>query len=115
MKDKLALLTLSLILTSCTSYEIKDSVVSDRVKACSAGFSEDLRAQLHASLSKMDTSGALEGDIKEETKALIFAETPTEQHLQVYEEYIKCVEQNWNVDKIYPWDPRKPKQPKKVK
>lgn len=98
MNLKLAFLSLPLVLTACTTnYEIKDAVVSDRVKACSAGFSEDLRAQLHASLDKAIAAGEMDADLHEETRVLIFAETPVEQHLQVYEDYIKCVEQNWNV------------------
>lgn len=111
---KLEVLSVSMIcalgLTACANDKIQDSVVSDRVKACSAGFSDDLQAQLHASLSKAN-GGDLTADIKQETQALIFAETPIDQHLQVYEDYIKCVESNWNVPTVKrvggdPWDPR---------
>jgi len=101
----------ALVLTSCVNDKIQDNVVNDRVKACSAGFSEDIRAQLHASLEKT-TGGDITADIKEETQALIFQETPIDQHLAVYEDYIKCVESNWNVAQSIklsddPWDPRK--------
>ncbi len=66
---------------------------------------------LHASLEKT-TGGDITADIKEETQALIFQETPIDQHLAVYEDYIKCVESNWNVAQSIklsddPWDPRK--------
>lgn len=93
----LSIVIVSLIMISCSSHEIKDSVVSDRVKACSAGFSDETRAQLHASLEKASASGTIDGDVKQETKSLIFAETPIEEHVKVYEDYLKCVEANWNV------------------
>lgn len=87
----------SIILSACSSHDIKDSVVSDRVKACSAGFSDETQAKLHASLDKASASGDIDGDVKQETKSLIFAETPIEEHVKVYEDYLKCVEANWNV------------------
>jgi len=52
---------------------------------------------LHASLEKASASGTIDGDVKQETKSLIFAETPIEEHVKVYEDYLKCVEANWNV------------------
>lgn len=94
---KIIKLLLPLLLVACSSHDIKDSVVSDRVKACSAGFSDETQVKLHASLEKAAATGGIEGDVKQETKALIFAETPIEDHLKVYEDYLKCVEANWNV------------------
>lgn len=91
------LLPILVLLTACSPHNIQDSVVSDRVKACSAGFSDETRAQLHASLEKAAASGTIDGDVKQETKSLIFAETPIEEHVKVYEDYLKCVEANWNV------------------
>lgn len=99
MINKLTVLSISLLLAACSSHDIKDSVVSDRVKACSAGFSDETRAKLHASLEKAAATGGIEGDVKQETKALIFAETPIEDHVKVYEDYLACVEANWNVSK----------------
>jgi hypothetical protein len=93
----LPIVTASILLTACSSHDIKDSVVSDRVKACSAGFSDETQAKLHASLEKQSASGTIDGNIKQETKSLIFAETPIEDHVKVYEDYLKCVEANWNV------------------
>lgn len=90
-------LLLPLLLVACSSHDIHDSVVSDRVKACSAGFSDETQAKLHASLEKAAATGGIEGDVKQETKALIFSETPIEDHIKVYEDYLKCVEDNWNV------------------
>lgn len=108
--SKLSVFFIPFLLTACSSHNIKDSVVSDRVKACSAGFSDETRAQLHASLEKASASGTIDGAIKQETKSLIFAETPIEEHVKVYEDYLKCVEANWNVTKAAlnnsPWDPR---------
>jgi hypothetical protein len=48
-------------------------------------------------LEKAAASGTIDGDVKQETKSLIFAETPIEEHVKVYEDYLKCVEANWNV------------------
>lgn len=96
---KVIKLLLPLLLVACSSHDIKDSVVSDRVKACSAGFSDETQAKLHASLEKAAATGSIEGDVKQETKSLIFAETPIEDHVKVYEDYLKCVEANWNVSK----------------
>jgi hypothetical protein len=97
--NKLTALSISLLLTACSSHDIQDSVVSDRVKACSAGFSDETQAKLHASLEKAAMSGSIGTDVKQETKALIFAETPVEDHVKVYEDYLACVEANWNVAK----------------
>ena len=96
---KVIKLLLPLLIAGCSSHDIHDSVVSDRVKACSAGFSDETQAKLHASLEKAAATGGIEGDVKQETKALIFAETPIEDHVKVYEDYLKCIEANWNVSK----------------
>lgn len=90
-------LSFPILLTACSSHDIKDSIVSDRVKACSAGFSDETQAKLHASLHKASASGNVDGDVKQETKSLIFAETPIKDHVKVYEDYLKCVEANWNI------------------
>lgn len=99
MINKLTALSVTLLLAACSSHDIQDSVVNDRVKACSAGFSDETQALLHASLEKAAATGGIYGDVKQETKALIFAETPVEDHVKVYEDYLKCVEANWNVSK----------------
>jgi hypothetical protein len=98
MKVKVVSLAgISIVLMACSPHTIKDSLVNDRVKACSAGFSDDTRAQLHASLQKASVSGDINGNVTQETKSLIFAETPVKDHVKVYEDYLKCVEANWNV------------------
>jgi hypothetical protein len=101
--NKLTTLFIPILLVACSSHDIKDSVVSDRVKACSAGFSDETKAKLHASLEKTAASGSIEADVKQETKSLIFAETPIEDHVKVYEDYLKCVEANWNVPSPVKW------------
>jgi hypothetical protein len=87
----------SVILTGCIhSPDIQDQKINDRVKACGAGFSEALQLALNASLSKANLNGSAKSDFKEETKATIFAQMPEGDKLKSYEDYIGCIEKNWN-------------------
>lgn len=84
-------------LASCNdSSDIKDSMINDRVKACSAGFSRENGAALSASLDKASLKGDLSGNFKEETKSIIFSEIPDADRVKAYEDYISCIEKNWN-------------------
>lgn len=78
------------------SPDIQNETLNDRVKACSAGFSEDTRVSLHASLDKAALAGALTPEIKQETKSIIFTQLPESDRLKGYEDYIACVEKDWN-------------------
>lgn len=91
------MLIVSLILTGCDgSPDIRDGVINDRVKACSAGFSNETGASLNASLDKASLKGDLSGDFKHETKSSIFSEIPGKDRIKAYEDYISCIEKNWN-------------------
>jgi|GEM_PF-4432124 len=84
----------------CTpSPDIQDGGLNDRVKACSAGFSEGTRMGLDASLHKLSLSGELTSDVKEETRSLIFDEIPNDDRLKAYEDYISCIQKKWNDNK----------------
>jgi hypothetical protein len=84
-------------ITGCSNNNsIKDKSVDSRVKACSAGFTYETRSGLAASLDKAALSGQINSDVRDESKALIFSETPTKDHIRVYEDYIRCLESNWN-------------------
>lgn len=87
---------LSLLVIGCHSPEVRDSRVNDRVKACSAGFSESVRASLHASVNKTAISGEGGAELQEETRSIIFSELAEIDRLRGYEDYIACVEKNWN-------------------
>lgn len=87
---------ISLLLLGCHSPEVSDAKINDRVKACSAGFSEGLQASLHASANKAALSGEFGGEFHEETKSLIISELPESDKLKGYEDYIKCVQTKWN-------------------
>ncbi len=78
------------------SPEIEDGHLNDRVKACAAGFSEQAQAGLSASLNKAALSGSLSGEVKEETQGIIFSEVADADKVKVYEDYIACIEKNWN-------------------
>lgn len=82
----------------CNSPEVSDGKINDRVKACSAGFSEEVRASLHASLDKADLAGDISPSIKQETRSIIFSQLPEADRLRGYEDYIACVEKDWNHD-----------------
>lgn len=91
---------LSIFIVGCETSEFSDGKVSDRVKACAAGFSIGTQASLEGSLIKFNLSGQLNGDVKEDLKLAIFDEIKDEKlRIQVYEDYIKCVETNWNSSK----------------
>lgn len=91
------LVAIGLLLTGCiSSPDIQDQSLSDRVKACSAGFSTRLQTSLGASLDKSNLKGGVNADFKEETKGIIFSEIPEQDRHAVYEDYIGCIEKNWN-------------------
>lgn len=95
---KLCSLLLPFMLISCKSPEIKDTVLNDRVKACGAGFSESMQANLQASLDKAAKKGGFDTEIKEETKTTIFEQMPDSEKVKAYEDYIACIEKNWNAN-----------------
>lgn len=78
------------------SPDIQNDVLNDRVKACSAGFSESAKLSLDASLNKAAMAGNITPEVKEETKSIIFSEIPDGDRLKAYEDYIGCIEKNWN-------------------
>lgn len=94
---KLLTVTASAIfLVGCHSPEVSDIKINDRVKACSAGFSEDTQTALHASANKLTLEGGASSDFKQETKSIIFSQLPDGDRLKAYEDYIACVENDWN-------------------
>lgn len=89
-------LLVSIFMMGCHSPEVSDTKINDRVKACSAGFSEGVQASLHAAANKAALSGELGGEFHEETKSLIISELPEGDKLKGYEDYIACVKTEWN-------------------
>lgn len=88
---------LGLFLTGCmNSPDIENKTLNDRVKACSAGFSEQIQGSLNASIEKANLNGKLDVGIKEETHSIIFSEIPEVDRLKAYEDYIGCIDKNWN-------------------
>lgn len=89
--------TLFSMMSGCTpSAGIKDSTVRDRVNACSAGFSDDVGAALQLAYNKIAIQGGTTADFKNESQAVIFSMLPEQDRLKAYEDYINCIEQNWN-------------------
>lgn len=86
------------MVTGCRTPDLEDTKINDRVKACSAGFSEETRASLHASIDKANLSGDITPEMKEETRSIIFSQLPESDRLKGYEDYIACVEKDWNRD-----------------
>lgn len=97
-RNTLSLIGLLTLFSGCAgSPEIQDDHLNDRVKACAAGFSEQAQAGLHATLNKAAVSGDLSGDVKQETRGIIFSEfSNSADKVKVYEDYISCIEKNWN-------------------
>ena len=86
-----------LILSGCADNpNIEDRTLNDRVKACSSGFSENIKGNLDASLDKSAISGKITGETRQETKSLIFDAMPEKDRLKAYEDYIACIEKHWN-------------------
>jgi len=91
------LLLFILFVSGCNqSTDIKNPILNDRVKACGAGFSESTQSSLNATLNKASLQGGINGDIKNESLAAIISEMPDSIKLKAYEDYIKCIEKNWN-------------------
>lgn len=86
----------SILLFGCASPDVSDVKINDRVKACSGGFSEGIQSSLNASLNKNALEGGVHADFKQEARSLIFSELPESDRLRGYEDYLKCVETNWN-------------------
>jgi hypothetical protein len=86
-------------LAACETTEVQDGKVGDRMKVCGAGFSVDTQAALTSTINKATLEGKLDGDLKEEARTTIFSQLPAEYRLKGYEDYISCVEKNWNFDK----------------
>jgi hypothetical protein len=84
-------------IVSCNNHaDIDNVVLSDRVKACSAGFSSSTRAGLHAQLAKASLQGNVGGEFGEETKSMIFDELSLQDREKGYRDYIGCIKENWS-------------------
>ncbi len=95
IRNKIVLL--ALLLSGCMhSPDIQNSNLNDRVKACSAGFSDNVQGDLNASIDRAALKGQIDGGVKEETRAIIFSQIPDGDKLKAYEDYIGCIEKNWN-------------------
>ncbi|MBL0942248.1 MAG: hypothetical protein IBJ00_05960 [Alphaproteobacteria bacterium] len=85
------------LLSGCAfSPDISDSRLEDRVVACSAGFERSTGASLKAAYDKIKIQGQGSLDFHEQAQSIIFSELPQKDRLKAYEDYIQCVEQDWN-------------------
>lgn len=94
--SKITYMLTVLSLCACSSPNIQDNTLNDRVKACSAGFSDTAKDSLNGSVSMLNLQGGISNDFREQTKSVIFDELPPADRLKGYEDYITCVEKNWN-------------------
>lgn len=92
----LVILAAMFLTANCASPEIQDDHLNDRVKACSGGFSVSTQGNLHACLKKVELKGGINGGILEETRSIIFSEIPENMRVQAYNDYIKCIQKDWN-------------------
>ncbi len=92
----IALIAFLFLQGGCASPQIQNDRLNDKVKACSAGFSSGAQGALHASLNKAALSGGIDGNAIEETRSIIFSEIPENMRVQAYEDYIKCIQKDWN-------------------
>jgi hypothetical protein len=85
-----------LLLSGCHYTQINDIKINDRVKACSAGFSEEMQIALHASLHNINEGidGSLQ--LHEDSKSMIFSQLQESDRIKAYEDYIKCIQKHWN-------------------
>lgn len=89
-----------LFMTGCTpTSDIKNQTLRDRVCSCSGGFSSDVGADLQLAYDKASIKGDAGASFKEESKAIIFSQLPEQDRLKAYEDYIACIENDWNKDK----------------
>jgi hypothetical protein len=94
----ISLSSLFIVLAGCTpELDIKNQALRDRVCACSAGFSSDVSASLQMAYDKAALKGGTTADFKNETQAIIFSELPEQDRLKAYEDYIQCIEKDWNI------------------
>ena len=96
MIKKLLIISTVLSLVACESANIENETLNDRVKACGGGFSVQIQNALQASLSKAPPGGSLSDDFKDEAKVIIIEDMPDQDKLKAYEDYIGCIEKNWN-------------------
>jgi hypothetical protein len=92
--------TCTLLFGCAYSPGIEDKSLRDRVVACGGGFSQSTTFALGGTFDKVCLEGNISADFKEQAQALIFAEMPPRQRLAAYENYIKCIEEKWNVTKV---------------
>lgn len=89
----LLFMKLGLLLEGCHSDQgITNDVLRERVIACGAGFSDETIGSLDASYGAHTLNGALNGQFKDQARAIIFSEIPPQDRLKAYEDYIKCIE-----------------------
>lgn len=90
------ILVLLILGNGCSSPDINNSQLRDRVRACGAGFSEDVNLALNASFEEVALQGGASGDFNGRAQAIIFSELPPQDRLKAYEDYIKCIQTDWN-------------------
>lgn len=81
--------------------DVKNSQIKDRVIACSGGFSQDAQIALQGLVDLANNplatgKGELSLDYKQQAQSIVFKELDPKDRLQAYQDYIKCIESNWN-------------------
>lgn len=92
----LTALALLILGNGCSSPDINNSQLRDRVRACGAGFSDDINLALNASFEEVALQGGASGDFNDKAQSIIFSELPPQDRLKAYEDYIKCIQKDWN-------------------
>lgn len=76
----------------------KESLLREHITACGAGFSDSLQSNLSDSLLVHSLKNTFEAGFKVQAKELIFDELAPEDRLKGYEDYIKCIENESNLN-----------------
>jgi hypothetical protein len=71
-----------------------ESLLRDHVRACGAGFSDELQSSLSDSLLIHSLKNTFEAGFKVQAKELIFEELPPKDRLKAYEDYLECIEKD---------------------
>lgn len=87
----------TLLLSACNSIPgIEDAHVKERVIACGGGFSDSANLALADTFDRTAFSGQLSAGFKSQVQSIIFSEIPPQDRLAAYQDYIKCIEEEWD-------------------
>lgn len=91
----------AMLLSACnTTPDASNTQVKEKVVACGQGFSHTTNLILADTFDRTTYKGRLSSGFKLQIRPVIFSEIPSGDRLAIYQNYLRCVEEQWDTTQI---------------